>query len=234
MPSPTHTLPPLPTNTAIPIAPPTTIPEQITEQATAPGGFFRSCQEILENGQSQGDDYYTIDADGSEGRLDPFEVYCDMTQQGGGWTLFAYHTDGIRVREVPEVTISETGVIQADRWRALRNNMTTGMMFIDELGKVSAISAKDLNDGSCQNIQNPSSLLPPSGASKQLWHDEMRGCNGTGQDYSVIMLQGPAYENYGFSGAALYQYSELKFDPWPYNNKSVSYSEQNELFYYIK
>jgi len=44
-----------------------------------------SCLEILQTGASTGNGVYTIDPDGTGGN-DPYQAYCDMTYDGGGWT----------------------------------------------------------------------------------------------------------------------------------------------------
>jgi len=45
-----------------------------------------SCQDVLDNGVSTGDGLYTIDPDGT-GSRGSVETWCDMTTDGGGWTL---------------------------------------------------------------------------------------------------------------------------------------------------
>lgn len=51
------------------------------------GLLKRSCKEILSSGLSTGDGTYWIDSDGSGNIYCAEQVYCNMTDNGGGWTL---------------------------------------------------------------------------------------------------------------------------------------------------
>ena len=45
-----------------------------------------SCQAILDDGSAHGDGLYWIDPDEDGATSDAWEAYCDMTDDGGGWT----------------------------------------------------------------------------------------------------------------------------------------------------
>lgn len=52
----------------------------------APPRTYLSCLEAMQAVPSASDGVYTIDPDGA-GPLTPFDAYCDMTRDGGGWML---------------------------------------------------------------------------------------------------------------------------------------------------
>ena len=168
---------------------------------------------------------YNIGPDGP-GPIEAFEAYCDMTTQGG-WTLYATHSSGVTPVVSDPISPTVESVMTDAHWQALRDNMSTGMMFKDIEDRVSVISAEKLWAGNCVSLNDTPSLINNNNLQGSIWYNENVGCSGTGQDYSIIFLT--SAEVYG---ASVYNVSTVKFDIFPYSG--ASYTSTSTLRYFIK
>ncbi len=97
-----------------------------------------SCLDILNNGWSLGDGNYNITPNSEE-----FEVYCDMTSDGGGWTRIDFVSD----------LIHEAQFTGGDAWRWLPNDfgLVLTQQQIQDIQGVST-EGRQRYVGSCQGV----------------------------------------------------------------------------------
>jgi|GEM_PF-6901220 len=86
----------------------------------------KTCAELLNTGKSVGDGVYTVDPDGITGTLGATSVYCDMTTDGGGWTLVAATNSNASTPVASSLLAPTTpGLLNATILPALAQNSST-------------------------------------------------------------------------------------------------------------
>ncbi len=134
-------------------AAPTAPPAPVHDGASA-SNAADTCAQLHTDFPALTSGLYWIDPDGANGTA-PFRAWCEMTLQGGGWTLFTYYKIGNAIVTVDPVDPGGAfGVAIDTHWVALRNAMTDGMMFVDDDGAVSRITAAVLRSGNCTDLDN--------------------------------------------------------------------------------
>ena len=102
-----------------------------------------TCSAVLSSDPSATDGVYTIDPDGTGGN-DPFDVFCDMSTDGGGWTIIFKSSD-------PAIWKTDSGTPGTGEWSQdfsgitfpmdeLMLNQVTGALVVN----VTGVSSSDL------------------------------------------------------------------------------------------
>lgn len=104
-----------------------------------------TCATIKANNPSASDGVYTIDPDGSNTGVDPFDAYCDMTTQGGGWTLVSIRQKFVELTANNKVTDlnSDIDALDDTNWMNLREK-SSEMYFITDTGVWATSNISDL------------------------------------------------------------------------------------------
>jgi len=157
-----------------------------------------TCSHLKATNPSAADGIYLIDPDGPGG-LDAFEVYCDMTKDGGGWTMVTNRIrESIELLTPNAVTPTTTGyAIWQNRFDALKPGATHFMVQMagsqQHCGGSGAaamgcslpclvVTISNLQSANCKAYTATTQIIE--------WkyvHDETSGCGGSGGDYSMFM-----------------------------------------------
>jgi len=155
----------------------------------------KSCAYIQNKNLSWGDGIYWVDLDHNKNTL-PVQVYCDMTDDGGGWMLYASINEPQEIAQIRSVDYQQ-GALSPNL-----DNIDTGNWILPASQFDGYIQVMRLNMGAVKDFFKPhpgtsfeSMLINPD---RHLWHSSPSG-----------LFTQPKYADTGLGGSELL---------WPRNN----------------
>jgi len=203
--------------------------------ATASGwacssSILASCKAILDAGASTGNGTYLIAPAGS-----PISAYCNMTIDGGGWTLVASYKLSTGVpTSATSVALNSQNYLASAAYTSL-NAAATNYLFDTDLSGTYYFKLPKTYAGSA-NCQNMTSLSPLVSGGVHFWAWTDGGCNISGGDYSGVYYSTSAFNLYN-SGASPGSYSTngTSWTPVPSNSiSSQTIGSSNYLNIFIR
>jgi hypothetical protein len=185
-----------------------------SDHDAAPPPPLASCKQILDYyagmGQTAADRIYEISPPG----VDPFDVYCDMTEDGGGWTLYASMT-GAATESFDTIMLNGDAYMDEARFQAIYGGAQTFRARGQTSRVTFFVSTVESADANCHDMSVPAPELPGCDGWRYghiFGHKEGStgpGCCTTYLDYAYLMVRDPAageaidFGPYGERGAML-------------------------------
>jgi hypothetical protein len=134
------------------------------------------------------DGIYWIDPDGSEiWSYSPFQVYCNMTADGGGWTLWAYTSYNGTPSQNVILPVPGTNNYLAVGYGYLRLASSEFMARGADSGTRYYLSKAEADAASCHSMSGPNpEMLDTTTAA--FGHTETTGCDATGGDAAYLAI----------------------------------------------